>query len=111
MYHRPVVLFFLTVGVQPTVVHAPEAEEGGLVIVAVCPARKGLNSIGFARVDAASRREEVRGMCVYETVGLNGSARVALPAAALDSGRTPKRRAQRPARLGKEGARRPIQPL
>ena len=48
---------------------------------------------------------------VREGRGLNGSARVALPAAALDSGPTPKRRARRPARLGKEGARRPIQPL
>ena len=48
---------------------------------------------------------------VREGRGLNGSARVALPAAALDSGPTPKRRAQRPARLGKEGARRPIDPL
>ena len=48
---------------------------------------------------------------VREGRGLNGSARVALPAAALDSGPTPKRRARRPARLGKEGARRPVQPL
>ena len=48
---------------------------------------------------------------VREGRGLNGSARVALPAAALDSGPTPKRRARRPARLGKEGARRPIDPL
>ena len=50
MYHRPVVLFFLTVGVQPTVVHArssPEAEEGALVIVAFCPARKRLKSMGI----------------------------------------------------------------
>ena len=43
--------------------------------------------------------------------GVDGSARIALPATALDSGPTPKRRAQRPARLGKEGARRPIDPL
>ena len=48
---------------------------------------------------------------VREGRGLNGSARAALPAAALDSGPTPKRRARRPARLGKEGARRPIDPL
>ena len=48
---------------------------------------------------------------VREGRGLNGSARIALPATALDSGPTPKRRAQRPARLGKEGARRPIDPL
>ena len=42
---------------------------------------------------------------------VDGSARIAFPATALDSGPTPKRRAQRPARLGKEGARRPIDPL
>ena len=42
---------------------------------------------------------------------VDGSARIAFPATALDSGPTPKRRARRPARLGKEGARRPVQPL
>ena len=42
---------------------------------------------------------------------VDGSARIALLATALDSGPTPKRRARRPARLGKEGAGRPIDPL
>ena len=42
---------------------------------------------------------------------VDGSAHIALPATALDSGPTPKRRAPRPARLGTEGARRPIDPL
>ena len=43
--------------------------------------------------------------------GVDGSARIALLATALDSGPTPKRRARRPARLGTEGVRRPIDPL
>ena len=42
---------------------------------------------------------------------VDGSARIALLATALDSGPTPKRRARRPARLGTEGVRRPIDPL
>ena len=42
---------------------------------------------------------------------VDGSARIALLATALDSGPTPKRRARRPARRGEEGAGRPIDPL
>ena len=64
MSNRPELLFCFTVGEQPKVRHArssSEAEEGALVIVAICAARKGLKSRGICTT-RLSRRAEVRGM-------------------------------------------------
>ena len=66
--------------------------------------------MGFARRDCRDVQKCVA--CgVRDGRGVDGSARIALLATALDSGPTPKRRARRPARLGTEGVRRPIDPL